>query len=80
MNIIRVNETNNVVEIISCSDEMNIDNIKFVTSIPSFEHREGFSGALKYDEDKGLYWEYEEIITVDDLTYTDIQDIMNGVL
>lgn len=80
MNIIRVNDEGNVLEIISCSDEMNNNNIKFVSTIPSFQYKEGYSGALKYNEDTGLYWEYEEIVPLDEITYDEMQEIMNGVL
>ena len=37
-----------------------------VNEIPAFEHREGYDGVIKYDNNKGLYWDYEPISIVDE--------------
>lgn len=47
-----------VVDIINARNDITLDTIAIVDSIPMFKPRDGFSGVLKYDIENGVYWEY----------------------
>ena len=59
MKIIEINETTgNVSSILDCNDNIKLENLRLVDSIPTFFPEEGYSsGTLKYSEEEGLYWE-----------------------
>lgn len=65
MYIIQVSN-NNVVDILRVRDDATNDTIKVVSEIPAFEHKDGYSGVLKFDDEQGLYWEYVENIPDDE--------------
>ena len=54
-----------VVDIRNARDDMTIENVALVESIPSFEPKEGFNGVLMYGE-TGLYWDYVEAPVIED--------------
>ena len=67
-----------VVDILNVRSDAMIESIAIVSEIPAFEHREGYNGVLKYSEENGLYWDYEEVVVTDDITDTEALNIIVG--
>ena len=67
-----------VVDILNVRSDATIENIAVISEIPTFEPREGYNGVLKYSEENGLYWDYEEVVVTDDITDTEALNIIVG--
>jgi hypothetical protein len=68
-----------VVDILNVRDDIAIDRITLVDSIPVFEPREGYNGVLKYGEN-GLYWDYEAAPVNDEIPSEELQTMIEEVL
>ena len=68
-----------VVDVINVRSDATLENITLTDSIPEFEHREGYNGVLKYNEN-GLYWDYEEVIISDEIPAEELQTMIEEVL
>lgn len=82
MFIIRVGEDANVLETSRCSEEFTNENVRIVKNIPTFVEKEGYAGVLKYTDEQGIYWDYVEIIPVEDeiISSDEFRDMIEEVL
>ena len=71
---------NIVVDIINVRDDVTTGNIAVVNEIPTLEHREGYNGVLKYDNEKGLYWDYEPAPVIDEISSEELKEMVEEVL
>lgn len=68
-----------VVDILNARDDITVESIAVVDSIPAFEPKEGFNGVLKYGED-GLYWEYVEAPVIDEISDKEFVEMIEEAL
>lgn len=71
---------NIVVDIINVRDDVTTGNIAIVNEIPTLEHIEGYNGVLKYDNEKGLYWDYEPALVIDEISSEELKEMVEEVL
>lgn len=84
MKIIEINETTgNVLSILDCNDNIKLENLRLVDSIPTFFPEEGYSsGTLKYNEEDGLYWEPVKDTPIEEqyITSSELMSMIEEVL
>lgn len=68
-----------VVDIINVREDATAENIAIINNIPPFEHREGYNGVLKYNED-GVYWDYEEVVISNEISAEEFQGMIEEVM
>jgi hypothetical protein len=69
-----------VVDILNAREDITADTIAIADSIPTFEPREGFNGILKYSNENGLYWDYVEIETNNEITDEEFINMIEEVM
>lgn len=68
-----------VVDILNVRDDVTMETVALVDSIPVFESKEGYNGILKYGEN-GLYWDYEAVPVNDEIPSEELQTMIEEVL
>lgn len=69
-----------VIDIRELRDDASTENTIIVDELPERERRPGFSAFLKYNEEQGLYWDYEEVIRSNKVTAAEFQKMLEEVL
>ena len=82
MKIIQKDSDNNVVLIADALENTIIEDLRIVTTIPSYTPRDGYLGVLKYDDIMGIYWDYIEIVPIEDpnISPEEFQQMIEEVL
>ena len=83
MKIIEINETGNIVSMLDCNDNIKLENLRLVDSVPTFFPEEGYSsGTLKYNEEEGLYWELVKDTPIEEqyITSSELMSMIEEVL
>ncbi len=60
MYVVQIND-GKVVDILLARKDADKGTLIAIDSIPAYEPKRGYRGVLKYNTERGVYWDYEEV-------------------